>query len=395
MSETESANLTKKFLESIGLPTKGFMDIRDTENRFLRVRIYPTGRKTFYYVRKVAGRVRWIKLETFPEMTVYQARARCAELSGDIARGEDPTEKKPIHGMTFKALYDLFMDLHSRPHKKRTRDDECIFRVHLRGLGTRELSEISTDLLTKLHNRIGDESGKTIANRMLALVKSVFNYGLKNGYFEGGNPGLGVRMFREKSRERFMSADELKRFFDALESKQTAPDMRDFFTLALFTGARRGNVQSMKWNDLDIDGGVWTVQSDESKSGDLMRVILSDEAIAILRRRLEAIGGRSPYVFPSRGKTGHVTEPKTAWSDLLARAGIENLRIHDLRRTLGSWQAATGASLPVIGKSLGHKNQSTTAIYARLNLDPVRVSVNRAIKGMIEGATGNDETKKD
>ena len=89
------------------------------------------------------------------------------------------------------------------------------------------------------------------------------------------------------------------------------------------------------------------------------------------------------WVFPSYGKTGHLVEPKKAWNRLLDRAEISDLRIHDLRRTLGSWQAATGASLPVIGKSLGHKNQATTAIYARLDLDPVRQAVNTATAAML------------
>ncbi len=391
--EVESVNFTKKFLEMVDIPKVRYMDYKDTENRFLRIRVSRTGRKTFYYVRKFEGRVRWIKLDTFPEMTVYQARVRCAELSGDYARGDDPTEKKSNKGITFKALFNLFMVLHSKPKKKSSKWDELNYKNHLSSLGRKQVKEINSDMVGRLHVKIGNESGNGIANRSLALLKSVFSFGIKRGYFEGMNPGAGVQMFREKSRERFMSADELRRFFEALSAPCTEPNMRDFFSLSLFTGARRGNVQSMKWCDLDLDSGVWTIQGSESKSGDLMRVILSEEAIEILRKRKEASEGKSPFVFPSRSKTGHLTEPKKAWSELLKRAGIEDLRIHDLRRTLGSWQAAMGASLPVIGKSLGHKNQNTTAIYARLNLDPVRASVNKAIKGMKEGSGNGGQEK--
>jgi len=90
------------------------------------------------------------------------------------------------------------------------------------------------------------------------------------------------------------------------------------------------------------------------------------------------------FVFPGPGKTGHYAEPKSAWKRILEKAGIKNLRIHDLRRSLGSWQAATGANLSVIGKTLGHKNTSTTAVYARLNLDPVRESMNKAAQAMLK-----------
>ena len=89
------------------------------------------------------------------------------------------------------------------------------------------------------------------------------------------------------------------------------------------------------------------------------------------------------FVFPGRGKTGHLAEPKKGWQRILSRAGLGDLRIHDLRRTLGSWQAKQGASFAIIGKSLNHKNQNTTAIYARLDLDPVRDSVNAATTAMM------------
>lgn len=99
------------------------------------------------------------------------------------------------------------------------------------------------------------------------------------------------------------------------------------------------------------------------------------------------------YVLPGNGRTGHLVEPKKGWSHILKDAGIENLRIHDLRRTLGSWQAITGASLTIIGKSLNHKSPQTTAIYARLDLDPVRASVKKATNAILTAA-GLKQTNK-
>lgn len=103
----------------------------------------------------------------------------------------------------------------------------------------------------------------------------------------------------------------------------------------------------------------------------------------ILRRR-ESHKNESPWIFPGIGKIGHFADPKKAWKRILEKSHIQNLRIHDLRRSLGSWQAATGANLSIIGKTLGHKNTSTTAIYARLNLDPIRESMNKATDAMFE-----------
>jgi integrase len=98
----------------------------------------------------------------------------------------------------------------------------------------------------------------------------------------------------------------------------------------------------------------------------------------------------NPWVFPGSGVSGHLVETKKPWKRILSKAGIKNLRIHDLRRSLGSWQAATGANLSVIGKTLAHKNVSTTAIYARLNIDPIRESMNKATDAILNAAGVND-----
>ncbi len=115
---------------------------------------------------------------------------------------------------------------------------------------------------------------------------------------------------------------------------------------------------------------------------------LVDEAVFLLQQRKTAI--TSDFVFPGAGGTGHLTEPKKGWQRIREKANITNLRLHDLRRTLGSWQARTGASLAIIGKSLNHKSPQATSIYARLDLDPVRASVEKATKAMLEagGITG-------
>ena len=114
-----------------------------------------------------------------------------------------------------------------------------------------------------------------------------------------------------------------------------------------------------------------------------MVVPLVPAAVAILKARLQAAAGNS-WVFPTRSRTGHLTEPKAAWKRILKRAGLSHLRPHDLRRSLGSWQAAAGASLAIIGASLGHADLKSTQVYARLQLDPVRESVTKAGQAMID-----------
>ncbi len=378
-------NFTQKQIESIEIPEKKWIDYRDTKTRFLVLRVSNAGRKTFYYVRKWNGKLLWIKLDTFPEMNIYQARERCNEISSQISEGIDPTEskRKRRDALTLGELYEIYMKMHSKPHKRSWRTDVVNYKNHLARWNKKALIDITTELISKLHKKIGDESGHIQANRTIALLKSMFTFAIKQGLYEGMNPGMRVTFFKETSRDRFLEGDELLKFFQALETEPNL-DMKDFFMLALFTGARRGNLQSMKWKDIDFYKGIWTIQASESKNADSMKVILAPEAIDILKNRKRCRTLISEFVFPSTGKMGHITEPKRAWKNLLKRAGIENLRIHDLRRTLGSWQAASGSSLNIIGKSLGHKNLNTTAIYARLNLDPVRESVNNAVSAMVK-----------
>jgi integrase len=192
-------------------------------------------------------------------------------------------------------------------------------------------------------------------------------------------------MFKETSRDRFLQPSELKRFFDSLNQEDTSEILRDYILLSLFTGARRANVLSMLWTEIDLDQKVWRIPANKSKNGEAMTVPLVEEVIEIIQRR--KTGAKSVFVFPGTGKSGHYMEPKRAWTTFLKRAGLNDIRIHDLRRTLGSYQTITGASSTIVGKTLGHKSPEATAVYARLNLDPIRNSMERAVEAIkIAGA---------
>ncbi len=179
------------------------------------------------------------------------------------------------------------------------------------------------------------------------------------------------------SRDRFLQPNELPRFFEAVANEPNEA-ARDFFMISLLTGARKANTLAMRWDEINFHSATWRIAI--TKNSEPQVVHLPKEAVAILAER--KLHSQSSWVFPGEGASGHLADPKKAWGRILAEAGIENLRIHDLRRTLGSYQAATGASGYIIGKSLGHKSQQSTAVYARLNLDPVRESVNKATEAM-------------
>jgi integrase len=317
---------------------------------------------------------------------VELAHKEAARLAGEVAQGNDPAQerRKARDETTVAEFFALYLEGHAKPHKRSWQGDQDQYDRYLVAWKARKLSQVRRGDVAGLHATIGKENGHYAANRLLALLSAMFNFAAGLGY-DGGNPAKGVKKFKELSRDRFMRADEIKAFFASLaEEVEPWPDL---FTLALLTGARKSNVLAMKWADLELTRGLWKISEAESKSKEPLVCILHPTAVEILQRRAdqrslrEANAARrepSDYVFASWGDTGHITETKTAWARIIKRAKIKNLRLHDLRRTLGSWQAATGASLSIIGRSLGHKSVQTTAVYARLDLDPVRASVNLA-----------------
>lgn len=151
-----------------------------------------------------------------------------------------------------------------------------------------------------------------------------------------------------------------------------------------------GNRTSM--SDIDFKNKRWRISERESKNGDVNVVVLCEPALEILNRRSQKNMTRlppSPYVFAGNGKKGHLDDPKRTFDCIRERTGINNFRMHDLRRTLGSYMAISGASLPIIGKALNHKSQVSTAIYARLSQEPVLNAVNNAVNMITNsGITG-------
>ncbi|WNV04104.1 site-specific integrase [Candidatus Methylospira mobilis] len=383
-------SFTKPLLEAIPFATTGERIIyHDTHKSAggLQLRVTVTS-KTFFIQKRVNGRPERVTLGKFPDMTIEQARKETAKVNATIAGGESVATAKRAkrEELTLHELFDEYM-LHAEAKNKRPDKPKDTFRLYLTPWAKRKLSSIKHDEVRKLHAKIGREKGKVTANIVLKLLHVMFNKGLTEWrIIKGDNPAHGIKKFPEQSRDRFLQADELPRFFEALGQEENTT-IRDYVLISLLTGARKTNVLEMQWREISFERMEWRIPT--TKNSTAQTITLAPEAVVILRERQ---GCCDTWVFPGDGRTGHLVEPKKAWARILERANIEDLHIHDLRRSLGSWQAKTGASLSIIGKSLNHKSVNTTAIYARLDLDPVRDSVNRATSAMFEAGGMNKET---
>ena len=378
----EKIAFTRARLAALQPPSVGRKYIYDSKTAGLALCISAAGGKVFYLYRWSAGKPVRIKLGKFADLSVDDARDAAKELIGEQAKGVDLVAERRAKRQerTLKELWDDWLEVHAKPRKRTWKDDERQWKKYIADtFGSRRLSSLKTSEITKWHAKMGKDSGHFQANRAKALLATLLNHAVRIGLLVA-NPCRSVPNFPEQSRERFLLPAEMKTFFDALVV--VGEPWHDFFQLALFTGARRGNVASMAWDEIDLDRTTWTIPASKTKNKRPAVIALSPPAVAILQSRLELFG-RGEYVFPSSSVTGHVVDPRKAWERLRTESGLKDLRMHDLRRSLGSWQAAAGASLAIIGASLGHADLKSTQVYARLQLDPIRAAVTQAADAML------------
>ncbi|CAL1241920.1 tyrosine-type recombinase/integrase [Candidatus Methylocalor cossyra] len=386
MSDETAFNFTKRAIDALPLPAAGQRaTYRDTKTPGLQLRITSAGVKTFVVFRRVNGKPERITLGKYPAMTIEQARARAADVNADIAMGVSPAAKRRADkaDMPFAAFWKEYLERHARiRNKPRTvHEAEKTFRNYLSGLAGRKLSEITKADCQRLHHTIAKRTSGPTANRVLAVLSSAMSVAHDWGYLPGGNPAKGVKKFRERPRDRFLHADELPRFWQALLEEPNR-DLADFFMVALLTGARRANVLAMRWEDVSLERAEWKIP--ETKNGEALTVPLVAAVVTLLSERRSFATGE--WVFPGQGKTGHLVEPKSAWRRILARAGIEDLRVHDLRRTLGSSMAAAGVNTITTARTLGHKTLTMALRYQHLGTDPRRAAIEAGAGAILASA---------
>lgn len=363
----------------------------DTQLTGLCIRVYPSGRKVFYVYRKVRGRPERVKLDAFGTITVQQARELAVGVNMQVAQGLSPTSirQEERAELTLGELFEIYLERHAKVHKRTWTDDEKRFHYHLSHWKRRQLSEIRRNDILTWHAKTGKERGVYAANHALAVLRVLFNKAIEWEFFDAVNPCVGVKKFRVTSRERFLQPHEMQKFFDALDGL-AEPSTRDFFLMCLYTGARKNNVLSMRWEDIQFERYEWRIPL--TKNGTSQIVPLIEPAMLLLKGRRSST--TSDWVFPSSlNKTGHLVEPKSSWDTVRKTVGLEDLRMHDLRRSLGSWQARTGASLVIIGKTLNHQSPQSTQVYARLDSDPVRQAMETAVSAMKTAANKNRNAK--
>jgi integrase len=248
-----------------------------------------------------------------------------------------------------------------------------------------KVSEVSTKDIETIHRAV-TRRGPYQANRTRSTLSRMFRYAVEWGW-RPDNPVAGVRKNKEHKRARYLTSTEMPRLSKAL-AELNDQQAADIFRFCLLTGARRGEVRAARWKDLDLAGGFWVKPPEATKQNKEHRVPLSPAALSILLRLRKAAASEAVYVFPGEGETGHRIDLKKPWRKIIRAAGIEGVRVHDLRHSFASLAVNAGYSLPFIGALLGHADPETTARYAHLYDASLKEAVARIgdqIEGIREG----------
>ena len=231
--------------------------------------------------------------------------------------------------------------------------------------------------------RIAEADGKQAANLALQQFHAIYARAQDRELFDGKNPADRIKKFPKQSRERFVQAGEMPYLMAAIAEEM--PRVETYFLTLLWTGCRRDEARLMEWKDLDFPNALW--HNPTTKTGVPHTVPLPAQLVT----RLQALPKVADVVFHSapNGKNGFraglwsVTSVTHAWRRIRTRACLPDVRIHDLRRTAASWLAISGANLPVIQRMLNHTSLTSTQVYARLSVAPVRLALNDQAERML------------
>lgn len=389
-----AVKITQRTIKNLEVPESKNRIIWDSELKGFGVRVTPGGAISFFLNYRSHGRQRRYKIGNPPEWSADAARAEAAKIKPRIdAEGFDPLEAKQ-RAQGEPTLQDLATEYQERHYSAngnshtKARDKQMIDGVILPRLGTLRLAAVNTRDIEKLHREL--QATPYRANRVLALLSSMFSEAMRWKWAKE-NPARGIERYQEIKRERWLQDDELKRLNTALD-KYPDQSAANAIRLIALTGSRKGEVLKAKWDEFDLERGVWTKPSHHTKQKKVEHVPLSSVTLDLLR-------GMQPEIavgplFPGKDEKAARVSLRKPWVQVCKAAGLAEaitkkgkrrhevtkykplVRIHDLRHTFASHLVSRGTSLQVVGKLIGHTQIGTTMRYAHLADSTLREATN-------------------
>ena len=406
-------NLTRASISKLYARERRYV-VFDDKLKGFGVRVSPTGGKSFIFEYRPSGAgrsavKRRITIGRAENISTDDARLRAKKLLAEVVHGRDPAIERAAEKKMVRLIdvADLFMREHAEAKRKpRTAShyQQILDKHILPKFGAQKLKDISRAEVAKLHLAIS-RSSPFAANKALAVLSSLWGWAARRDLCAiNSNPVVGVERNREIKRQRFLNSPEIAALGRTLalaeteglpwaidERKPTAkhaprpenrrtivdPRVTSAIRLLLLTGCRLREILNLRWAEVNFDHGLVLLQ--DSKTGS-RAVVLSGAAVGLLHSQPREAG--SDFVFPGPNGTPR-TDIKKPWAAIIKHAGLEGLRIHDLRHSAASLAANAGFSLPIIGRLLGHTQAATTQRYAHIGFDPARDAAN-AIGRIVE-----------
>lgn len=422
MSEGLKARIGKRLLDATQAPREGDLRIWDTELKGFMARISSTGRKTFCVKYRVNGQQRWVTIgEHGLGWTPEEARNRAREIITEATKGHDLSQSaaaraikavedgglvlaSSMENATIGELFAVyFRDGPADKPLKRASSwgvDAISYNRHIqplldhavaRALKPSDLAawqaavaagKTSADVKTRKQGRAIVTGGTSAAARAMRCLSAMYSWAVWREFVEI-NPAMKVQKLRDQRRERAITSDEAIRLWSVLDEAQSAwvvsPAHCDMIRLIMLTGARRNEISELRWREVDLDRSRLLLPPVRTKMGSLNRsrpIALSDEARAILERKSRL----GEFVFPGKIETKAMVGLNKAWLKVRALAGLDDVRLHDLRHSFATFAVEDGASLYLVGKALGHTSAASTERYTHPGEAASRVIAEKVAK---------------
>ena len=353
------------------------LDLFDTQTKGLLLEVRERGRTYYLRYQSERGITRQLRLADARDISLSQARQLADRARNQIVMGEDPADTKAARRLvpTFAQFVEQDFLPHIRTYKRSWTCDVSLLNNHLLPvLGKQYLDAITRrDVQRLITSRLDSGKAPGTCDRILILTRYIFNLALKwkvPGVKD--NPAKEVDLLKvDNKRERFLNEDEVRRLYDAVLTSDN-PMLQYIVPMLLLTGARKREVLDARWEDFDIDNRLWRIPF--TKTGRPRTVPMSDGVMSILNT-VPRIAG-SAYVFPNPATAKPYVTIHDAWHTARKRAGLEDVRLHDLRHSFASILINSGRSLYEVQHLLGHTQVKTTERYAHLQQDTLMKAAN-------------------
>ena len=379
--EEEMPRLTKTYVEglkAVDKPITAWDQGSGNVSGFC-VQVYPSGKKTYYYVYRTKGdrKKKRITLGTHGQITCEKAREDAQRYAGDVAHRVDPVVKErekeeqkkteDSKDLLFKDFFPIFIEKHCKVYYASATLNTDYYRIKnqiLPFFGDKHLNTITRQDILAFQSSLAQY--QTTYNRCISLLSCAFNKAILWGYrTDGINPCTGVTKYKENKKERFLNNGELNNLTTTLD-KQRAWNTKSSYVLGAiqmlaYTGCRKSEILTLKWADVQLDQNC--IHFKKSKTGEKIVPLnsLSKAVLESIERQPD-----NPYVFCRRKPGRHLTDVKKRWTKIRKMLDIEDVRMHDLRHTFASMAIKSGLGLYQVSKLLGHRNIQTTMRYAHI-----------------------------